>query len=408
MLAALALAAALNARPEPAAAAARSAPVLLLVALATLGALSAAWTVGPVDDALRWALVLVALAALVIAAAALPGPQSHAVILVAVAAGAALAGLLGAAAHIDRLGLDVCSAWRPAGPLEYPPALALVCAMGLPAALWCASSAGRTASSLGALCGWLLVLTVAVSASRTGVALAALSLVAAAVLLGGARAPRAAALIAAAGGLSALIVGGELGDDSALALVAALIPAAIIVVAVGAGPSRNENEATPTARRALLGVLVLIGIAGVAAATAQERASDCAYAGFGHGRTAIWNAALDTAVDRPLRGFGLESFAAASRAEQARVRDTPVQYAHDLPLEAWVELGLLGVVLVLALYVAVTRAALRATRPTAALLAAPALAFLAANLLDWPWHLAGCGVLWAIAVGGLVGAPRRP
>jgi hypothetical protein len=39
-----------------------------------------------------------------------------------------------------------------------------------------------------------------------------------------------------------------------------------------------------------------------------------------------------------------------------------------------------------------------------------AAAFPLANLLDWPWHLLGAGVLWAVAVGGLIvdrgAAPR--
>jgi O-antigen ligase len=81
-----------------------------------------------------------------------------------------------------------------------------------------------------------------------------------------------------------------------------------------------------------------------------------------------------------------------------------VQYAHNLPLEGWVELGLLGLALVLALYGAVALAAVRASRTAAALLAPAALGFLVANLFDWPWHLAGSGVLWAIAVGGLLGS----
>ncbi len=401
----MALVAALDARTDRAIAAARSAPVLVLALLALAGALSALWTVGPVDDALRWSLVIVALAAIVVAAAALPGPLAHGAILLVVAVGCAVAGLYGAAARVDPMGLDVCGAWRPAGPLEYPPALALICAMGLPAALWCASDARVRLALGGALCGWLLVFTIGVSGSRTGVGLAALSLIAGAVLLGRNRAPAAALLLALAGTCSALIVGGELGDDSALALIGAFVPLAALLLVLGVALARADAAARRT-RRVLLALLVLIGIAGTLAATAQERAGDCAYAGFGHGRSAIWHAAWNTAKDRPVQGFGLESFATASRANQLRVRDVPVQYAHSLPLESWVELGLAGILLVLALYVVVTRAALRATRITAALLAAPALAFLAANLLDWPWHLAGCGVLWAIAVGGLVGGRR--
>ena len=29
---------------------------------------------------------------------------------------------------------------------------------------------------------------------------------------------------------------------------------------------------------------------------------------------------------------------------------------------------------------------------------------LVANLFDWPWHLAGSGAVWAIALGGIIGS----
>jgi hypothetical protein len=62
---------------------------------------------------------------------------------------------------------------------------------------------------------------------------------------------------------------------------------------------------------------------------------------------------------------------------------------------------------VLAWYVAVASTLLRELWPPgangAAWLLAPAVAaFPLANLLDWPWALTGAGVLWALAVGGLL------
>jgi O-antigen ligase len=81
------------------------------------------------------------------------------------------------------------------------------------------------------------------------------------------------------------------------------------------------------------------------------------------------------------------------------------RYAHNLPLEVWAELGIVGLAVILALYVAVARAAWRARVGVAGWLLGPAaVAFLATNLIDLPWHLAGAGALWAVAVGGLVGA----
>ena len=67
-----------------------------------------------------------------------------------------------------------------------------------------------------------------------------------------------------------------------------------------------------------------------------------------------------------------------------------------------------GVLLIVALYGAVGLAVVDASRKAAVLLGPAAIAFLAANLFDWPWHLAGAGMLWAIAVGGLIGARVRP
>jgi O-antigen ligase len=79
-------------------------------------------------------------------------------------------------------------------------------------------------------------------------------------------------------------------------------------------------------------------------------------------------------------------------------------FAHDLPLELGAELGLAGFALAIALYVAVGQALWRARRTRAALLLGPAAAaFLVAGLVDWPWHLAGSGAIWALSVGALTG-----
>src|SRR5256885_178106 len=102
----------------------RAAPPRLLGALALLGAASAAWTVGDGADALRWAAVLLALAAIVVAAAALDGPQRAAGIVLVVATFAAAIGVVGAIAHLGRIGEDICGAWRPAGPVRESPAAA--------------------------------------------------------------------------------------------------------------------------------------------------------------------------------------------------------------------------------------------------------------------------------------------
>jgi len=403
ILAGAALAVAWRTAPARVQRAGRSAPVLLLAGLAAFGALSAAWTVGAPADALRWALVLAALAALTAAAAALEPPRPHAAILLIVAVAAAAAGIAGAIAHADRIGLDICGSWRPAGPLEYPPALALLCVGALAPALAGALRPGRAQAAAFVVAAWLLAVTAGLSGSRLEVALAAAALAAVAAWMpaAGAAPAVACALVALGATLSALAVGGALGDDGAPALVAAGLCGPLTAGAWLAVRGRIG----PRARRApWLALVCVLGITAVAGSSADERVGGCAYAGLTHGRTGIWRAAVRTARERPLAGHGLESFLTASAAQQRRERAVPVQYAHDLPLEAWVELGVIGALLVLGLYVADARAVLRASRASAVLLGPAVLAFLAANLLDWPWHLAGCGVAWAIAVGGVLAA----
>jgi O-antigen ligase len=81
----------------------------------------------------------------------------------------------------------------------------------------------------------------------------------------------------------------------------------------------------------------------------------------------------------------------------------PTRYAHDLALESWVELGLAGLLAVLAWYLAVLAGIVKRRHAKNAWILIPAVAaFPLANLLDWPWELTGSGVLWALAAGGLL------
>jgi hypothetical protein len=61
----------------------------------------------------------------------------------------------------------------------------------------------------------------------------------------------------------------------------------------------------------------------------------------------------------------------------------------------------------LALYATAGIAIWRARATCAAWLLGPAaLGFLLSGLVDWPWHLAGSGALWAMALGGVLGSVR--
>ena len=398
VLAALALGIALWQRPDAVARAWRAGPVIVLAALAVVGAISVAWTVGPRGEALRWALVLISLAGLAAAAAALADAETVAWILLLLAVAVAIIGMAGTVASAGRISLDICGTRRPAGPFEYPPALALACVSALPCAVVGGARAGARWRRLGcAAAGWLLVFTVLVSGSRLEVALAGAALAATAALAPKSDGPTAAVatLVAIAGGASALIVGGELGNDPTWAVLAAVVAGLAVVLALPVVGGRGRRGWWTAA-------VCLLGAVAIVSASAAERVGGCGYADLTHGRTGIWKAAVRTARERPVVGYGLESFAVASRQQQLRERPIPVRYAHNLPLEAWVELGVVGLGLILALFATVVRTTLRARRGIGVLLGPAAIAFLVANLLDWQWHLAGSAAAFAIAVGGLI------
>jgi O-antigen ligase len=405
VLAGLAALAAVAIAPEVAGRAACHPVVLALAALAAITALTAAWTTGAPADAARDAAAVLALAALVVAAACVPAPWGHAGVLLAVALGGAVAGLVATLSTSDPLSLDICGSWRPAGSFEYPPALALACVSAVPVALCVATVHRRAPAVGGAVAAWLLVATVALTANRTAVGLGALAATACVALAPRGRAVGPVALAAIAGGaLSALALHGDLarasGGERALALATVAIPVAVAALArPGAG-----SRAGWTALVAVAGITV------TAAVVLGDRGSPCG-ADPSHGRVGIWRAALHTAQQRPVQGYGAGTFLAATRARQLQERPVPTRFAHDLGLQEWVELGIVGLLAVVAWYVAVgwtlaTEVDPRRGVNAGAWLLAPAVAaFPLANLLDWPWALLGAGAVWAVATGGLL-APR--
>jgi O-antigen ligase len=344
------------------------------------------------------AVAVFALAAIFVAAASLPAPRGHAATLLAAALACAIVGLVATATTSDPLALNICGSWRPAGPFEYPPALALICAGGLPAALGAATAARRSAAAGGALAAWVLVTTVLLTANRTAVALTALAATACVAFAPRTRLVGPIALAAAlAAGASALILHGDLARASGAARALALLPAAIAVASVARRPASY-------ARGRWTAIVAIAGILGTGAVVLGDRATGCG-GDPSHGRTGIWRAAIHTAADRPVRGYGASAFLAATRARQLEERPVPTRFAHDLGLQEWVELGIAGLLAVLGLYAAVGWTLAREARPAnraAWLLAAAVAAFPLANLLDWPWALTGAGALWALAAGGLL------
>jgi O-antigen ligase len=328
---------------------ARDPVVLTLIALAALGAASAAWTIGSPADALRWGAATAGYAAVAITAATLVGRDSRwvdglATFVCIIAAVSGFVGLVAAATHTAPYADRIAGGWRPGGTLQYSPALALLQVSALPALLTAAMRRRGAVRALAAAGIAIAGSVIALSESRTAIALAALTFVCAAV-------------------------------------------------------------AAVTFRRvALVGLVLVIASVGMATQHAAATSGARPDGGFWHGRLQTWRAAGETAADRPVAGAGADAFLAASARHQ---RAGPVRFAHDLPLELGAELGVAGALLAMALYasagIAVWRA--RATR-AGWLLGPPALAFLLSGLLDWPWHLAGSGAVWAMALGGVLGSVR--
>lgn len=327
---------------EPAAArrAARQPLALVLAALALLGAVSALWTLGPEERTLRWAGVTVGYAGVFGAAAVAAGTREGATALAAgVGAIAAAAGALALGAtvlHEEPYALHIGGEWRPAGPLEYPPALALLMVCALPVFIEAIRARARGLRVAGIAGAALTAAVLLLSQSRSGLALG------------------------------------------------------VAIAAIGIYRV-TRNPAPIVAGAAIAVVLGLLAFG----------PGDGPASGFLHGREDTWEAAVDTFLDRPLHGTGADAFLAGSARHQG---GAAIVFAHDLPLELAAELGVAGLLLALGLYAATAELAWAARATRAAWLFGPAaLGFLLANLLDWPWHLAGVGAMWALACGALAG-----
>jgi len=129
-----------------------------------------------------------------------------------------------------------------------------------------------------------------------------------------------------------------------------------------------------------------------------------AHGSFTHGRIGLFRISWDTFLDRPGQGYGAgpRAFLDATIVRQSG-RQRVTIFAHDLPLELAVGLGVAGLLFGIALYVAVAVRLWRVRASPALWLVGPmAAAFLVSNLVDWTWHLAGVGAIFALALGALI------
>ena len=402
---------------------ARSPLVLSLGTIATLAVASALWTTGEVADAVRYGLVVAGYAAVAVCAAVISRRRSgRAAILATITALAAVSGvvgLIGAGVQEFPYGQRVGGSWEAAGTFEYAPANALLQLAALPVLLSAMAGTRRTlaiaatagAAVAGAVIGLsdslynevgaVAVLGAAIAFPRVTVHSARRVAVAAALLVG------AAAIVAhlIAGRYSPPCAFG--GDAARLGGMAAMLVAAPALWALARRGLLAERRSArgPLLALAVAALLALGGlVAGPAGSCSAPTEGIEPYAGLLHGRIGLWGAALDVAGDHPILGSGADTYGLASAPYQDR---SHVLYAHQLPLELGAELGLLGWLAALGLYTATAVALWRARGSWALWLAGPAVvAFMLANLVDFPWHLAGAAAVWALAAGVILAASR--
>lgn len=403
-LAGLALLCALLSGEAQARATARSAPVLALGLLALLSGLSAAWSIEP-SASLRWALVIAGYGAVAVAAGVVArerrGVEAVAALIAGTAVLSAALGLAGLALHEEPFAEAIYGRWRPGGPFEYPATLALLQVAALPPLLYAMTRARRLLAAAAAGGAALSAGTIALSGSRWQLALGAAVLLAAPAVMRSVRSLAAAALVASAAlAMYAVVALPALSAVERVAGLGAVCAAAALGWGLAVRARALEAPLAvrgPAAAAFAIAVLLLAGvsIASLTADTGGPRPAE-------HGRLDYWRGAAETALARPVTGYGADTYEPAAALAGA---PAPARYAHDLPLEAWAEIGLPGLLAVLALYAAAGRAVWRARSTRAGVLLGPAvLASLATNLLDWPWHQAGAGALWAAALGAVVAA----
>ncbi len=418
VLAGLALLSAALARGTGLARASRSPLLVSLVALAVLSLASAAWTISDGAVVARTAFLTAGYAATFVAAAVLAGHGGIRPFAASIAALAALEAILGLGAMASHALPDaerIYGAWRPGGTFQYPPALAILQVGALAPLVWLlgvrAIPVAWAAAAAATLAGATLALAQDRLALGAGVLLVCALAAAPQASLRARRSVFGLAILLLAGGITAR--GLLAGDTSAVQphTPRSAIELGTVVLVAGAGWILLRGLRVSRVRLAspvvLCATVVLLGAAGAMAVIAVDEPTTRGGATRGssgsllHGRGREWRAAVDTWLDRPLLGAGAGSFYTASLDH---VGPRPTRYAHDLPLELAVELGVGGLILAVAIYFS-TGILLVASRsvPDWWLLAPIVVLVPISNLVDWTWHLAGIGALWAAAAGAIHG-----
>ena len=319
----------------------------------------------------------------------------------------------------------IVRAWEPGGTFEYPPALAILQVGALPILAVIVDRARPTLAGIAAAALVLAGAVLRLADSRLALALAAIALLSLLICPPAGRRPRQppprqflsspagpwrrrSSAVTCRAGTRRGATG--LAEIMGLAVVAAFCGRSAAVEAsdhrrfrhaAGTGGRRSRRRDRRVRRRDHERAGATTAPSAERFGTSRRPAPDDVF----HGRPAEWLAAIETWLDRPFLGAGTGSYYIASLSHQTVARSV---YAHNLPLELAAELGILGLVLGVVLYVSAGWTITRALDSPAVWLVGPlVLAFLVSNLFDWTWHLAGLAAAWAAACGALTAAAQR-
>jgi hypothetical protein len=301
-------------------------------------------------------------------------------------------------------------------PIGYWNALAALAAMAITLLAWYAAHGqDRLTRAFATAAMPLPALAIFLSGSRGGVAAAALGLTLL-VALGPRRFPLVASILLAGLGGAVLLIFAhgqpELVDGLSGSVATSqgrnLLLVSVAVV-VAAGAIRHQIDgllSQTTVPRPLrlwvvaLGLAALLGLivaenpierfesfkespVGVQAPVSGNFTND-----NGSGRYQFWDAAIEALEDQPLHGIGAGQYATWWSAHGSI--DFVIQDAHSLLFESAAELGLIGVILVMAFFFATIQSGWRRRGNESAVICA-LLALLAAGvlsaLIDWMWEL---------------------
>lgn len=394
-------------------------PVVALLSLALLSFLSSLWTTVPEVEAFRYGLLIFGYAAVCIAAAVLVhrfGPAPLVVLVAVTAVVAAGMGLWAFAFFQNPMSYVSEFVQVPAGPFLYRNALALVAAAAVLPLM--AGAIPRARDPLGiavtvvtGLGLGVVTLVIALANSDFGILLAGAVLVFALVwperiLMADRQRTIGITITVLLIGLAGHLVFSEPFLQQADAGVTRMLATLFLVAVTPAVAWLASLIASRIPDRAARGVVGATVMAGLVLAALVVLAGP--YAGSSkdltQARRSYYEVTIETARLEPLKGTGPGSFQGSSDQIQRERLSTQSRFAHTIPGEMWVELGLAGLVWSLLLYVAAFRASWWAFgAPFAALLIPLAVGFLLNGLIDWNWHFPAITALWAIALGGLTG-----